>query len=112
MVAIAAGPICSQGRQIITLLTANHDRTIQASTTPPRTVRSGQSLRVSAKSPGSVGALVLQGTRLLGRIAGAEGQIDLDTATLGKGPVRLQVLGLGQGTQSNVLAQPLDVVVE
>ena len=112
VVAVAAGPICSQGRQIIPLLTANHDRTIQASISPLHAVSSGKPLRVSVKGPGSVGALVLQGTRLLGRIAGAEGHLDLDSATLGKGPVRLQVLGLGQGQQNNVLAQPLEVEVK
>jgi hypothetical protein len=111
VVAVEAGPIRSQGRQIMTVQTDNHGATIEVSASPRQTVQTGQSLVVTAKTPGCVGILVQQGGRLLGRIAGEQGQLEISPATLGNGPVRLQVVGLGADMRTKVVAKPVELEV-
>jgi uncharacterized protein (TIGR03790 family) len=111
VVAIEAGAIRSQGRQILPVITANHQRTIDVSCTPPHAVGAGQSLAVTVKAPGSANIVIFQGSRVVGKIAGAQGHVDIDSATLGSGPVQLQTIGLGQGLRNNVWARPLEVEV-
>jgi hypothetical protein len=111
VVAIEAGAIRSQGRQILPVTTDNHQRTIDVSCTPPHAVGAGQSLAVTVKAPGSANIVIFQGSRVVGKIAGAQGHVDIDSATLGSGPVQLQTIGLGQGLRNNVWARPLEVEV-
>ncbi len=111
VVAVEAGPIQSQGRCILPVVTANHARSVEVSPLP-RAIRSGQPLRIAAKAPGCTVIAVFQGNRLLGKIAGPQGRVDIDTAALGDGPVRLRVIGLGGAPRNNVAARPLDVEIE
>ena len=49
----------------------------------------------------------------MGRIGRDEGTIEIPANTLGTGPVQLRVVGLGGGNpQTNVVAEPLEFVVE
>ena len=99
VVAIGLDPIRSQGRAILPIVTANHGRNITVSSAPQHSIHSDQSLVVTAKSPGSINIVVFQGTRPVGRIAGADGQVRIDPALLGRGPVRLQAGRLGPERQ-------------
>ena len=113
VVAVAAGPIQSQGRRIIAITTAGHGRKITTSVTPRGTVRLGRPLVLAASSPGSIGIAVLHNSRLLGRINGPSGRLDIDPAILGYGPVRLRAVGLGKGGPLDyVWSEPLEVTVE
>ncbi len=113
IVAIQSGPIRSQGRQILAITTDNHDRKISVAISPDGTVRSGQELVVTASSAGSFGIVVLHNSRLVGRIAGHEGTVEIDSATLGTGPVQLRAVGLGgSGPKSYVWAKPVEVILE
>lgn len=57
--------------------------------------------------------MALHGSRLVGRITGEKGQIDVPANMLGGGPVRLRVIGLGKsGTITNVVADPIDVTLQ
>jgi hypothetical protein len=113
VVAVEAGLIQSQGRQIMAVTTANHGRKIAATVTPQGSVRPGRPLVVAANSPGSVDINVLHNSRLLGRIAGEQGRLSIDPATLGYGPVRLRVVGRGKGgSTSYAWARPLELTVE
>jgi len=112
VVAIEAGQIQSQGRQILPVVTANHGRTITATIAPQGTVRSGTPLTITARSPGSAGVAVMCNSRLVGRISGESGQIDLDTSQLGLGPVRLGVFGMGHGSPLEyAMAKPIEVTI-
>jgi len=113
VVAIAASPIRSQGRQVISVLTANHGRTIEATAAPQGRVPSAGSITVTTHSPGSMAVIILQNSRAVGRIAGEQGQAVISAATLGRGPVRLYAVGLGRGgPETHVLSAPLDFVVD
>ncbi len=112
IVAVEAGPIRSQGRLLLPITTANHQRTIQVSVEPQGVVTAERPLVISARAPGCIGICVVQGTRLLGKIVGPQGRLEIQPARLGAGPVRLQVIGLGaDGSTGNVLAAPLELEV-
>ena len=113
VVAVGSEPIESQGRQIIPVRLENHGRTLEASLTTQGRLQSDKPLMIAVRSPGSVNIVAIQGSRIVGRIAGEEGQIEIPANTLGTGPVRIRVAGLGNGGMpTNVMAQPLDFTVE
>ncbi len=113
VVAVQSGPIASQGRWIAPITTANHGRKITASVAPAGSVPPDEPLVVTAESPGSTNIAVLHNSRLLGTIAGQSGQLQIDPAQLGFGPVRLRVVALGQeGSTSYAWAEPIELTVE
>ncbi len=113
IVAVGPAPIESQGRQIIPIDVANGDRKIKVALTGAAPWKADKPLIISVQSPGSKGILVSQGSRALISVKGAEGRIELPANALGAGPVRLRVVGLGDGdAASNVVAEPLDVTLE
>jgi hypothetical protein len=112
IVAVEAGPIRSQGRLLLPITTANYQRSIRVSVEPRGVVAADRPLVISARAPGCIGICVVEGTRLLGKIVGEEGRLEIRPARLGAGPVRLQVIGLGaNGSTGNVLAAPIDLEV-
>ena len=113
VVAVSKGPLSARGEKFIPFLTANHDRTINVACAPEKVVSLKKSLVITAKSPKSVSIRVFRGTNLLSTIPGDEGQTEIPAEKLGLGPVRLQVIGVGDtGTMASVFAPPLDIVVE
>jgi hypothetical protein len=107
-----AGPIRSQGRWIVPMTTANHGRAIELSISPRGTIPAGESLSVSARSPGSMGIAVMHNTRMLGRIVGEEGKIEIEADKLGSGPVRLHGVGLAkEPSQGNVASAPVELMI-
>lgn len=113
VVAIEASGVETQGRCLVPLRISNRDRKITASATPSGEVPLGTRIEIAAECPEAIAVAVTHNTRLLGRINGPAGRIEIDTAELGKGPVRLSVVGMGRtGTASNAIAAPIDVVVK
>ncbi len=113
VVAIGPPPIESQGRQIIPIHLANHGRKIEAALLGDGPWHSNNLLMISVSSPGSIGIVALHGSRVVGRITGEKGRIDIPGNTLGAGPVRIRVVGLGKGgTTTNVAADPIDVTLQ
>ena len=111
--AVSKGPVPARGEKIFPFASANHRRTIQVTCAPEKVVSLRESLLITAKSPDSTSIRIIQGTRLLATIAGDGGQVEIQGATLGLGPVRLQVIGFGEGDiKSNVFAPPLDIDVK
>ena len=108
-----AGLIRSQGRAILAVTTANHGRQIAVNSAPQQTVRIDQPLWVAVNSPGSTEIAVLHNSRLLGKIAGEKGQLRIDPARLGFGPVSLRVVGIGsEEPKSYAWAKPIELTVE
>jgi hypothetical protein len=110
VVAVGRPPIESQGRKIIPIRTANHGRKIEASLVGLAPWHADRPLTIEVKSPGSIGVAAMHGTSVVGRLNGESGQIEIPANTLGAGPVRIRVIGLGSGGPStNVAADPVDV---
>jgi len=113
VVAVGPPPIESQGRQIVPVWLDNRGRKIEASLASKSPPRLDLPVTVAVRSPGSIGIVVLQGSRVVGHIPGEEGKIEIPAHTLGAGPVQLRVEGLGEGVmQTNVVAKPLEFMVQ
>ena len=113
VVAVGPRPIESQGRKIIPIQVGNHDRQIEVSLATPPPLRADRPVTIAVRSPGSTGIVVIRGVHVVGQIAGQEGKIDIPANTLGAGPVRLRVAGLGGGgLPTCVMAKPLEFVLE
>lgn len=111
IVATESSPIRSQGRLILPVTTSNHGRTIEVSVEPDGPVTAGEPLVITAKAPGSFGIVVMQNTRLVGKIVGEAGQLEIDPATLGTGLVRLAVIGMGSGAAADNVVAAVEVTV-
>ncbi len=113
IVAIEAGLIQSRGRRIVAVSTANHGREIDVSVAPSESVYSGRSIHIAAKSPGSIAIAVIHNSRLLNRINGSSGRLEINSGALGSGPVILRVVALGKGgPEDYVWAKPIELTVE
>ena len=113
VVGIGPDPIQSQGRTIIPIRLADHNRTIEASLASKGPLRADKPVTIAAASPGAIGIVVLQGVHVVGRISGDKGQIEIPANTLGAGPVQLRVAALGSGgPPTNVIAEPLELILE
>ena len=112
IVAASRGPLVARGEKIVNFTTANHRRTIEASCEPADKVSIKKSVFITAKSPQATAIHVMRGPRLLGAIAGDHGQIEVPAEQLGRGPVRIEVVGLSdEGPRSSAIAPPLDIEV-
>jgi hypothetical protein len=116
IVAATKGPLVAQGEKIVAFTTANHGRKIEATCEPADKVSIKKSLVITVKSPKSSVIHVVRSTRLLGTISGDHGQIEVPAERLGRGPVRIQVVGQivgpgDEGPKSFAWAQPLDIEV-
>ena len=112
IVAASKGLLPSWGEKIISFSSANHDRTIEVSCSPAKTVSIKKSLVITVKSPQSKMIQVTRGTMLLGRIKGDAGQLTIPASKLGCGPVVINAVGEGgEGIKSNVMAKPLQIEV-
>ncbi|MCD4726753.1 MAG: hypothetical protein K8R46_03770, partial [Pirellulales bacterium] len=111
IVAVAAGPIHTQGCLLLPITCANHGRRIEVSHTPRQTVRVGRSLTIRARSPGAKRIDVWHHWRKVGTIQGPTGVVKVDEKVVGAGPVRLHVVAThGAGPQGRVVAKPVEVV--
>jgi hypothetical protein len=113
VVAVESGPIQTQGRAIFAVQTENYGRKIAVKRLLEGAVAPGRPLSLEVASPGSTGVVVIQNSRLVGRVGGGQGKIVIPASALGAGPVRLQAIGLGRGgAETHVLAPPIDVAVD
>ena len=114
VVAASKGPVPARGEKIIPVATANHKRTIQVTCEPEKVVSLKKSLIITVKSPKSTSIHIIRGMSPLRTIAGDDGQVEIPAEALGLGPVRLQVVGVGnaEDPKSYAFAPPLDIVVE
>ena len=94
VVAVENSMIQSQGRAIYQVTTDNYGRKIEALADPHGILKTGDKLKIKVKSPGSVGVGVLQNSRVVGRIAGEEGIVEVSADELGTGKIRLQAVGI------------------
>ncbi|MGO9107924.1 MAG: TIGR03790 family protein [Thermoguttaceae bacterium] len=113
VVAVSKGPVPARGEKILSFSSTNHNRTIHVTCEPAKVVSLKKSLIITARSPKSTSIRIVRGTSLLKTIFGDDGQVEIPAQTLGRGPVRIQIVGMGdEGPQSNVFAPPLEILVE
>ncbi len=110
VVAVSKGLVPARGEKIIPFTSSNHKHTIQVTCEPEKVVSLKKSLIITAKAPKATRIQILRGMWPLRTIPGDEGQIEIPADVFGPGPVRLQVVGVGD--EWNVVAPPLDIVVE
>ena len=71
-----------------------------------------QKLKLRANSPKSKAIVFLHGQRVIARIQGPKGEVEVSGATLGLGPVTVHAVGIGQGDgATHVHAKPIQVGV-
>jgi hypothetical protein len=113
VVAIGPLPIESQGRLIVPVRLANHNRKIEAALTGKSPWHADKPITISIRSPGARQIAAFHGDRVVGRATGEQGQIEISPGTLGAGPVRIRVAGIGDGgPTTNVMAEPLEITLE
>ena len=94
VVAIEAGPIETQGREIVPLWVDNQGHTIDFSAIPAGKVRWDQKLVLKAKAPEMQSIAFFHNGRLIGKLDKDEGQIEVNPRVFGTGPVELRAVGL------------------
>jgi hypothetical protein len=112
VVGIGSGPIETQGRLILPVTFNNHRRTMTFTSSAAR-VRLGQKVRLHAEAPGALAIYFYNNGRVLGQVNGDKGDLAVNSAALGSGPVTLRAIGLGgKGAESHVLAAPIELTID
>jgi len=112
-VAVGDGVRRLQGSQTIAIITRNHRRSVSFEEKPDGVVSASSPVRLEVIAPGSIGVAVTHNGRLVGRLSGDRGRIEIDPQRLGYGPVTLKVVGLGAGgPATNVIARPVEFTVQ
>ncbi len=112
VVGIASGPIETQGRAILPVNFGNHGKTIEFTASAAR-VRLGQKIRLQAEAPGALAVYFYNNGRVLGSVKGDKGDLAVNSAALGAGPVTLRAIALGKGdATTHVLAAPVQLTID
>jgi hypothetical protein len=111
VVAISASPVETQGRAVIPVVFANHDRRLALTVSPRRVPLSG-SVEVSLEGDGVDSVLVFSTGRILGRLTEPGGKLQIPAVMLGRGTVTIHATGRGGRTQAeSANAVPVTVMV-
>ncbi len=102
----------TQGRAIVPFMFDNRGRRVELELLSETPLRWGQPIRLTVRAPGATACLIVQGSRILRKIAGKGGEVTFDPQTLGQGPVRLQALAIYTLPDAQVLSPPLELVIE
>jgi hypothetical protein len=111
VVAISATAVETQGRVVIPVTFANGTKTLSITVAPKRLALDGT---VTLKAEGTEidGTLVFAAGRVLGRITGASGTLEIPAAMLGRGRVTIHATGRGGlSAAESVNASPVTVDV-
>ena len=94
VVAISASAVETQGRVVIPVTFANGTKTLSVTAAPQKIPADG-TLSLKVEGTGIDGTLVFMAGRILGRITGASGQLEIPAAMLGRGRVTIHATGRG-----------------
>lgn len=106
LVAIDAGEIETQGRLRVPVVIDNRGLKCEASRSGAGPVAWGTPLVLSANSPGAEQILFFHGSRAVAQFAGPQGQVQLNPATLGLGPVTLRPVARQAGQLPTLVYGP------
>ncbi|NBV47214.1 MAG: hypothetical protein EBR86_16660 [Planctomycetia bacterium] len=111
VVAIDSSPVETQGRAVLPISTSNHGRELVVVAEPAAVALDG-SVKISVVGKGVETVTVFASGRVLGRIDGAVGAIDVPGADLGLGTVTIMATGrAGSGATEAANAIPVLVTV-
>ena len=111
VVAIAATAVETQGRLVVPVSFANHGRTLTLAVAPQRMPLAGN-VTISLEGEAIDGALVFSTGRVLGRITGGSGTLEVPAVMLGRGRVTIHATGRGgRSAAESVNAVPVTVEV-
>lgn len=111
VVAIAATAVETQGRLVVPVSFANHSRTLTLAVAPQRMPLEGK-VTISLEGEAIDGALVFSTGRVLGRITGGSGTLEVPAVMLGRGRVTIHATGRGgRSAAESVNAVPVTVEV-
>lgn len=112
VVAISATSIETQGRVVLPVTFVNGTKTLALAVTPKKLAQNG-TLTVKLEGTGVEGSLVFSAGRVLGRITGHSGSLEIPAAMLGRGRVMIYATGRGgRSPAESVNASPVAVDVE
>jgi hypothetical protein len=112
VVGICSGTIETQGRVILPVTFNNHGRKMTFTASADR-IRLGQKIRLQAEAPGALEIYLYNNGRVLGKIKGDKGELAVNSAALGSGPITLRAIALGKGGAStHVLATPIELTID
>ena len=109
IVGVAAESVESQGRVNLPLEVHNHDGNLEFSIVPESVVAAAGSLRLKASQPGARSIKFLQNSRVVGRIMGDQGEIEIAATQLGRGPTTIQAKSDGENP---VVSKPIPIRVD
>ncbi|MBM3953550.1 MAG: hypothetical protein FJ309_02815 [Planctomycetes bacterium] len=111
VVAIESSPVETQGRVVMPITTSNHGRELVLSVDPnPVDLRA--TVHIAAVGRGIDTITVFASGRVIGRISGPDGEVEVPAAKLGLGMVTLMAIGRdGAGPTQAVNAIPVTVDV-
>lgn len=110
VVGIENSNIESQGRREIPIRVNNHQLSVRLESTPTGVVAGDGKLTLRASMAGAENVAIVQNRRLLGVVEGASGEIEVEAAELGSGPVVLQAVG--QAGNRQAVSAPLRITVK
>jgi hypothetical protein len=111
VVAIESSPVETQGRVVLPITTSNHGRELVLSV-DPNPVDLRRNVRIAAIGRGVDTITVFASGRVIGRISGPDGEVEVPAAKLGLGMVTLMAIGRdGAGPTQAVNAIPITVDV-
>ncbi len=111
VVGIAATPVETQGRAVIPVVFVNHGRSLSLTAVPQQVPLDG-SVKIALTGESLDGVLVFATGRVLGRLQGASGALDVPAVMLGRGRVTIYATGrAGRSAAESVNAPPVTVTV-
>ncbi|MBN1853884.1 MAG: TIGR03790 family protein [Pirellulales bacterium] len=108
IVAVEASLIERQGRFIVPVHVDNHGHRMEFTITPRGRASPDTTLTLSAQAEGAESIVFTHHQRVLGKITGSQGTIQVEAAELGPGPSELYATAIGS---HSVAAKPLQILV-
>ena len=113
VVGLEASSIESQGRVILPVKIANHNRSIEVSSTAKGTATWNEPFQVSARAEGALRIVFFEGPRMLGTVTADHGEIEIKPEELGLGPIGIQAKAqFSDAPQDAVVAGPIRLTIE
>jgi len=113
LTAIAEGEQPAWGDQLFDITTRNHGRWVTVTSAPSGELPYEQPVKISVNALEAIGVAAMLNKRLVGRLSGSRGEIEIEPGRLGFGPIRLEVIALGPGgATTNAVAPPVRVVIQ
>ncbi len=95
VVASLASAMETQGRLAVPVTVNNHAAALDFAVAPRGEVVSAATLKVSVRQVGATGIIIRQNSRVVGRVQGDGGDVEIPASLLGQGPTSLQAVSQG-----------------